>query len=411
MTDLGRPVKIVRVIARLNTGGPAIHTILLTDGLDGGRFRSRLVTGAVGAGEGDMAYCAARMAVRPVVIPALGRDPAFASDLKALWRLWRFIWREGPDIVHTHTAKAGVLGRLAGLFYNVLAPFAGRRRLKMVHTFHGHIFHGYFAPFWSKLLVFVERVLARMTHRIIAVSEAVKDDLVHRYRVCSEAKVVVVPLGLDFGWVEALDDHVGSLRRTFGVPADVVTIGIVGRLTPVKNHGLLFAALRLLDRKVAVLVVGDGELRAELEAQVRALDLQHSVFFTGWLREPARIYADIDIVCLTSRNEGTPVALIEAMAARRPVVATNVGGVADLMAAPAATHDGLDCFANGILVPPGDAPTLARALRHLVDRADVRAAMGATGRTTVLDRHSRQRLLRNIETLYGAVLHEREGGL
>lgn len=406
MNGVSQPTRILRVIARLNTGGPAIHTVLLTQGFNGDRFSSRLVTGMVSSAEGDMGYYAKQKNVDPLVIPELGRDVAFVNDLKAFFRLYGVIREMQPDVIHTHTTKAGVLGRVAGLLYNCTARLRGRQPAKLVHTFHGHVFHGYFPPFWSRLLVLGERLLAAVTHRIIAVSDTVKQDLVSRYRICPSQKVTVVPLGLDLGWVSALDDHSGVLRAEFGIPPTAVVVGVIGRLTQIKNHRLLLSAMCLLGRDdVRVLVLGDGELRAELERVVRSLGLERSVVFTGWQREPARIYADLDVVCLTSRNEGTPVTLIEAMAAGRPFVATRVGGVPDLMlGAGTRGAGGFEVFANGIVVPPNDPSALAAALRYLIDRPDLRRAMGTAGRTAALKRFSKDRLLQEMEGIYAKLL-------
>lgn len=403
--------RIVRVIARLNTGGPAIHTVLLTADLPGIRWQSRLVTGRVDPGEGDMTYFAYEHGVRPTVIDELGRRVDALSDLRAFLKLVRLFWRIRPHIVHTHTTKAGALGRAAALVYNSVAWMRGDRRARIVHTFHGHLFHGYFGPVVSRGLVWGERALALFTDRIITVSDAVKADLVDRYRVCGESKVSVVPLGFDFGWVGRLDEHAGSLRREFNVPREAVLLGIVGRLTEVKNHALLFSAVSRMKRdNMCTLVLGDGELRADLEAMVGTLTLQDDVVFTGWQRDPDRMFADLDIVCLTSRNEGTPVALIEAMAAARPFVATRVGGIVDLMVGDPTVHPaGFDVYANGILARQDDPDAMAAALEHLVARPDLRRAMGAVGQAAVLKRFGKERLLEEMEGIYGALSDDGRG--
>jgi glycosyltransferase involved in cell wall biosynthesis len=405
-----RGIRVVRIIARLNTGGPAIHTVLLTAGLQGNGWRSRLVTGAVDPGEGDMAYFAEAHGVHPEIVPGLGRRVDFAGDFRALARLVRILWRERPDIVHTHTTKAGALGRVAAVAYNAVAPLAGRRRAKLVHTFHGHVFHGYFSPLISGILVRGERLLARLTDRVLTVSESVKSDLVERYRVCPAARVTVVPLGFDFGWLKRLDAETGAVRRRFGVPASAVVVGAVGRLTEIKNHGLLFSALSRMKRdNIRALILGDGELRADLESNARALGLDGDVVFTGWHTDPAAMFADLDVVCLTSRNEGTPVALIEAMAAGRPFVATNVGGVVDLMAGEPRRHpEGFEVYDNGILTPPDDADALAAALRFLIDGPELRGAMGTAGQAFVLRRFGKERLLEDIGALYTALVADRK---
>jgi glycosyltransferase involved in cell wall biosynthesis len=316
------------------------------------------------------------------------------------------MWQEHPDVIHTHTTKAGALGRAAGLVYNLGAFFARRRRARLVHTFHGHVFHGYFSAPVTQVLIWGERVLALFTDRIITVSDAVRDALVRDYRICSGKKVTVLSLGFDFDWIARVDELTGSLRREFGVRPSSTVIGIVGRLTEIKNHALLFSALSRMKRdNITTLVLGDGEIRADLEATVDALQLGRAVIFTGWQRDPARMFADMDIVCLTSRNEGTPVALIEAMAAGRPFVATKVGGVVDLMVGEPAQHGaGFELYGNGILVPSDAPDVLAAALTHLIERPDLRRAMGAVGQAAVLKRFGKERLLEEMETIYFGLL-------
>jgi len=407
MAEQRQPVKILRLIARLNTGGPAIHSILLTQGLNGGRFTSRLITGTVSASEGDMGYFAECRGVVPIVIPDLGREPSLFKDLRALWRIYRIFCAEKPDIIHTHTAKAGSLGRLAGVLYNLVVLCLGHsRRAKLVHTFHGHVFHGYFSPWKSRLLVLVERLLALLSHRIIAVSEAVKVDLVEVYKVCRGEKVRVIPIGLDLSWVDDLKGYCGAMRKEFHIPPHATTVGIVGRLTGIKNHRLFFTAARSLRRdNLRFLAVGDGKLRSDLQRMVRDLGLEGCVVFTGWQKEPAKIYADLDIVCLTSLNEGTPVSLIEAMAAGRPFVATDVGGVRDLMVGPQTIHpSGFRVFTNGVLTPPDDPVALSEAVAFLAANPGQRRAMGMIGQKWATERCSRERLLQETERLYVELL-------
>lgn len=413
MTGQPQSAKILRLIARLNTGGPAIHTVLLTQGLNGGRFCSRLVTGMVSPGEGDMGYYAESRGVVPIVIPEMGRDPSPWNDLRAFWKLYRLFSAEKVDIIHTHTAKAGGLGRLAGVLYNLGRAFAGGgRKARLIHSFHGHIFRGYFSPLKSRVLVLVERLLATMTDRIIAVSEQVKRDLVEVYKICPEEKVTVIPLGLDFSWVDGIERHRGALRREFLVPPDCVAVGIIGRLTGIKNHRMfVFAAQIMKGRNIHSFIIGDGEGREGVVRLVREMGLEDRIALTGWCQDVARIYADLDIVCLTSLNEGTPVVLIEAMAAGLPFVATDVGGVRDLMVGMAAPHpEGFSVFANGILTPGDEPAVLAAALSFLVDRPELRREMGNAGRQWVRARYSHVRLLRDVEALYENLLASERSG-
>jgi glycosyltransferase involved in cell wall biosynthesis len=403
-------VGVVRVIARLNTGGPAIHTVLLTAGLDASRFRSVLVTGAVAPTEGDMTYYATQHGVAPRVIRGFGRRVGAAGMLRSLLDLFRIMCAERPRIVHTHTATAGILGRATALAYNALARLSGRPRAAIVHTFHGHVLHGYFNARVTSALCLVERALAAWTDRIIAVSEAVKDDLVSRYRICSADRITVVPLGLDFGWAAGLQKHAGAFRGEHGIPADVVTLGIVARLTGIKHHDLFLDALaRLDDPRCRGIVIGDGERRNELQARAATvLPADRPAIFTGWEADQGKIYAGLDIVCLTSRNEGTPVALIEAMAAGRPFVATDVGGVRDLaVGEPTKDPRGFEVFGNGIVVRAGDADAFAAALGVLVRDEGLRAAMGATGKAVAMTRYGKERLIKDVESVYDSLLGRR----
>jgi glycosyltransferase involved in cell wall biosynthesis len=401
----GRPAKVARIIARLNTGGPAIHTVLLTQGLDPKRFSSVLVTGAVDAREGDMGYYADAHGVTPVMIAGLGRHVGIGELAGAFVRLWMWLRAYRPAIIHTHTMTAGAVGRVAAVLYNIEARLRRRPRARLVHTFHGHVFHGYFSRRRSQLLVLVERMLARLTDRIVAVSDAIARDLADRYAICPRGKITVVPLGFDFGWVPRLGEHDGDVRKQHGIPPTATVVALVGRMTGIKNHALLLAAMARLQRSdVYALLVGDGELRGSIEHAIRDAGLHERVIVTGWERDQARIYADVDIVCLTSRNEGTPVALIEAMAAGKPFVSTRVGGVTDLAMGEAVSHPaGFQLFANCALVGPDDDAALAAALLYLADRPEARVGMGMVGQVTASKRFSRERLFRDVEALYDAL--------
>jgi glycosyltransferase involved in cell wall biosynthesis len=378
------PITIVRVIARLNIGGPAIHTVLLTAGLNDGRFRSTLVTGMPGKEEGDMTYLARERQVEPTVIPEIGRELSWRDDLVGLIKLVRLMRGLRPQIVHTHTAKAGAIGRVAALLAGV--PIR-------VHTFHGHVFRGYFGALKSEAFLWIERILAWGTDRIVAISERQKQDLCRVFRVAPEPRCTVIPLGFDLGLFTRADDRRGTLHRELGLAAGRPLVGIVGRLVPIKNHGLfLRAARRVVEARpdAAFVIVGDGELRGALEQDARALGLAEHVRFLGWRRDLDVVYADLDVVALSSINEGTPVALIEAMAAGRAVVATEVGGVGDVV------EDG----ETGILVPSEDEEGLAAAVLKLLGDASLRARFGARGRQRAVSRYGADRLVEDVRRLY-----------
>ena len=387
--DVGNPVRVARVIARLNIGGPAQHTILLTAGLDRRRFATTLITGVVGPSEGDFTPEALACGVEPVVIPELGRAIRPGRDAAALVKLWRLFRRLRPHIVHTHTAKAGTLGRLAARLAGVPAT---------VHTFHGHVLDGYFAPAVTRAFITVERVLARTTNRLVTVSPRLRADLL-AMGIGRPERVEVIPLGLDLERFQRAPAP-PELRPTIGLAGGTPLLGIVGRLVPIKDHATLFQAMALLPAgpwAPHLLVVGDGEERPRLERLAGRLGLDARIHFLGWRADLETILPELDVVICASRNEGTPVALIEAMAAGVPVLSTEVGGVADLVA-----HG-----ETGWMVPPADPGAMAEGIRHLLAEPGLRAGLAEAGRRVALERHGVTGLIRRVELLYESVIHER----
>ena len=385
-------IRVLRIIARLNVGGPAIHTVLLTAGLNDGRFRSLLVTGTPDEQEGDMSYYARQLGVEPTFVPELGRELSWRDDLVAFQRLVGLIRSFRPHIVHTHTAKAGAVGRLAALVAGV--PIR-------VHTFHGHVFRGYFSPLKTRVFLVIERALAAITRRIVAISELQRDDLCDVFHIVARERCSVIPLGFDLRPFAAAETKRGAIRGALGLGQDRRLVGIVGRLVPIKHHAMfLEMARRVADARADTdfVIVGDGELRPELERSVAAMGLGGRVHFLGWRRDLDAVYADLDVVALTSLNEGTPVALIEAMASGRPVVATAVGGVADVVA------DG----ETGLLVPSQDAPACAHAVLRLLDDAALRELLGREGRARVMAHYGSERLVGDVRRLYEELLSRRK---
>ena len=388
-----RKRKILRIIARLNIGGPAIHAILLSEALNKDSYEDKLVCGRVSEHEGDMFYLARQKGVCPTVIPELQREISFKKDLKAFFKLYAMIKRERPDIVHTHTAKAGTLGRLAATLAGVPVK---------VHTFHGHIFDGYFSPVKAKIFLFIEKVLAVFTDRVIAVSSLMKDDIVKRLKITNEKKCVVIPLGLELEKFSDCEKLKGNFRRKLGIGEDVLLVGIVGRLVPIKNHIMFIkAAKKLIDktahRKVKFLIVGDGELKEGLERAVNEMGLKDFVIFTGWIEDLPGVYADLDIVALTSFNEGTPLSLIEAMASAKPVVTTAVGGVKDMIKGGE----------NGLMIGTNDAEDFSDKLSMLIENDGLRRELGVNGRRSVAEKYSKNRLVSDTKKLYEECIREK----
>jgi glycosyltransferase involved in cell wall biosynthesis len=387
------PIRVARVIGRLNIGGPAQHVIYLTAGLPRARFESVLLCGREAPSEGSMRALAARWAVRPIAVPGLGRRVSPVDDMRSLVFLTRFFRSFRPHIVHTHTAKAGALGRLAAWLTGVPV---------VVHTYHGHVFHGYFSRPMTSLFLAVDRMLARSTSRLLAVSESVKRELI-RYRIGGPGQVTVQPLGLDLTAFLGCQVHGGELRRELGVDSRRPLVGIVARLVPIKRHEDFIAASALLAARIPearFLVIGDGERRTELEVLVRKKGLGERVRFLGWRHDLDRIYADLDVVVLTSANEGSPVSLIEAMAAGRPVVATEVGGVPDLV----------EHGVNGVLGRAGDPSATAEAIAALLADPERRRVMGEAGRKRVRDAYTIDQLVSDMDRLYTELLPGRQRG-
>jgi glycosyltransferase involved in cell wall biosynthesis len=426
-------MKVLRIIARLNVGGPARHVAWLEAGLRGRGVESVLVAGVVPPGEDDMGYFAEGLGVRPHVIPEMSREVS-PKDAVTVWKLYRLMLGVRPDVVHTHTAKAGTVGRVAGALYRWTTPSAlwGRPRpCRFVHTYHGHIFHSYYGRWKTRLFLAVERALARVTDRIVVISPQQLDEINGRFRVGRRGQFRVIPLGLD---TRAYDDWPArrpALRREWGAGDAEVLVGIVGRLTEVKNHRLFLEAAALFKKRraggggaegstrdgagrVRFVVVGDGHLRAGLEAYARALGLADDVKFAGLRDDPENFYPALDVVALTSLNEGTPLTLIEAMANARPTVATAVGGVVDLLGdsdgrEPRPPHAWQTCE-RGVRVRPGDPEAFADALAHLVADGGLRTALGARGREYVGRRYSVERLLADIHGLYEELAGARAAG-
>jgi glycosyltransferase involved in cell wall biosynthesis len=378
----------------LNVGGPAKHVVWLTSGLEAAGYRSLLVTGRVPPGEEDMSYFADDAGVTPVYIPEMSREISL-KDAVTTWKLFRLLLRERPDIVHTHTAKAGTVGRVAGLFYRWLTPgvLIGRPRpCKFVHTYHGHVFHSYYGRFTTGVFLRIERLLAKVvTDRLVVVSEQQREEINKTFRVGRTEQIRVIRLGLDLNVFSNYANRRGPFREELGIADNVTLVGIVGRLTEVKNHEMFLESVaRVGLDNVRYVIIGDGSLRASLEAKARSLGIEKQVIFAGSRKDPEYFYPALDIVALTSRNEGTPLTLIEAMANARPVIATLVGGVVDLV--------GDD---RGLGVRPYDVDAFAAGLGILIKDKMLRDKLGRSGFEFVEKNYRKERLLKDIEDLYG----------
>ncbi|MCW5897790.1 MAG: glycosyltransferase [Flavobacteriales bacterium] len=407
--------RVLRIINRFNLGGPTHNAAYLTRFLPD-EFETLLVGGSQEASEEGSHHILDSLGVKPMILPEMQREVAPWQDRGAYRRIKKLIKDFRPDIVHTHAAKAGAVGRLAASELGVKA---------IVHTFHGHVFHSYFGPMRTALYKQVERFLARRSSRIVAISDRQKEELVQDHRICPPEKVSVIPLGFDLSrFQEEQLKKRAQFRRVYGLADDDVAVGIVGRLVPVKNHDLFLEAIaavgRTTGRRLRAFIVGDGQERERLHARASALGLSHvsgpvfnghgfghgavdgrsltapaAVTFTSWIKEVDIVNAGLDIVMLTSLNEGTPVSLIEAQAANRPVLSTRVGGIENVVL-PGRT---------AMLVESGDLDGMVRRLHELVEDPGLRRRLGEGGWEHVRERYHYTRLVRDTAALYDSLLN------
>lgn len=390
-------IRVLRVIARLNMGGPTLHVAYLTKGLEARGYETTLVAGSLARGEDSMAFAAEELGVDVVTLPSLHRDLSAIYDPISVSKLVEIIRRVRPQILHTHTAKAGAVGRFAALLAGDARPPV------IVHTYHGHVLRGYFDSAHTVVFREIERFLARSTTRLIAVGPEVRDDLV-RLGVAPPEKFTVIRLGIDLEARVGDGSEGARLRRVFGIPEGRFVVGWIGRMTGIKRvPDVLLTFRRLLDRGVdaELCLVGDGPERTRLEEQARELGIARRTLFVGYQRDVAPYFELFDAFLLPSANEGTPVSAIEALAARRPVVATDVGGIPDVV------RDGFDGFLAGV----GDLDALADGLARFAADAELRTSFGEAGREEVVPRYRVSRLVDDVDALYRELLGSRSSRL
>lgn len=393
-----RALRVARIIARLNVGGPTRHVVWLTAGLESPQLHTALVTGTVPPGEDDMSDFAAAHGVVPVVIPEMSREIS-PRDVISVWKLLRFFHRFGPDIVHTHTAKAGTAGRVAGLLYRWLTwpALIGRpRRVRFVHTFHGHVFHSYYGRLKTGFFIAIEKLLARVaTDVIVTVSEQQRCEIHETFGIGRAHQFRVIPLGV----------HLDGAATETRAPRETSVVAIVGRLVPVKNHELFLrvAASREWPERVRFAVYGDGSERRMLEQRAVSLGLAGKILFAGTI-PAAKIYPSVDIVVLTSLNEGTPLTLIEAMLAGVPSISTAVGGVSDVLGpVEERGHENgavYEIRERGVTAASNDSAGFAAGLHRLLTDSALRERLSARGKAFAATAYSKERLFADIIALY-----------
>lgn len=403
-------MKIVRIIARLNVGGPARHVVWLTKNLQSATTKSVLLTGTVPDGEEDMSYFAYENGIEPFFIPEMSRELS-PKDIISLWKVFRKLLIEKPDIIHTHTAKAGTIGRVAGFLYRLLTF----RRVKIVHTYHGHVFHSYYGKLKTGLFLTIEKALAFLaTDKIIVISRQQFEEIHQKFGVGKSSQFKIVRLGIDLAPFQSPLEKRHLLRKELGIDDETILVGIVGRLTEVKNHALFLQVAQLYKSKKSVdsatlrfVIVGDGNLRQQLEKKAQDLGVDDIVIFTGNRNDTDNIYAGLDIVALTSLNEGTPLSLIEAMACEKAVISTEVGGVVDLLGEIQKKENGFLVCERGIRTPSNAVESFYNGLIFLANSENLPNELGSQGKRFVISEYSKERLVRDIEDLYSELSKEK----
>jgi len=396
---LKEKIKILRIINRFNLGGPTFNAAYLTKYI-GDEFETLLIGGEKDETEESSTFILDSLHLTPTIIPEMKREIGFKEDKIAYKKLKDIIKEFQPDIVHTHASKAGTLGRMAA--YKCRVPV-------IVHTFHGHVFHSYFGKTKTVVYKNIERYLAKKSTKIIAISDIQKSELTQQHKICDKNKVAVVPLGFDLRrFQEDYESKRNDFRTHYLLEEDEIAIGIIGRLVPIKNHTLFLEAINQLlkktTKKVRVFIIGDGEEKENLTQYCKELKLDFTEFnkqkkkatitFTSWVKNVDWANAGLDIIALSSLNEGTPVSLIEAQAANNPIVTTNVGGVENVVLKDK----------TGFIVPSENVNAFSEALLKLVENNMLRKQMSEKGWEFVKEKFHYERLVNDMRELYFSLL-------
>lgn len=390
-------IRVLRIVNRLNIGGPTYNVCYLTKHL-GDSFETLLIAGQEDSSEGSSLYIAESMGLTPRLIPSMRRSINFSQDRKAYLEVRKIIREFKPHIVHTHAAKAGAIGRYAA--YKERVPV-------ILHTYHGHVFHSYFNKIKTGVFLTIERFLARRSSALVAISPLQKKELSEDYKIASPSKFRTVPLGFDLDrFSQNMDQKRIAFREYWGLRDDVLAITLVGRLVPIKNHPFFLESISFVKRntkkKFQVFLVGDGEEKTALMRLCGELNLSYSsapnphadVIFTSWISEVDQVFAGIDLVCLSSKNEGTPVSLIEAGCAGKAFISTDVGGIRDLMVDPR----------QGIITPKNNIEAFREALLEWVISAKPGCALDLDVRSKLAKKYSYKQLCHAMSKVYEELL-------
>jgi glycosyltransferase involved in cell wall biosynthesis len=386
---MNKKPRILRIINRFNLGGPTYNVAYLTKYMED-EFETLLVGGQKDKTEDTSEFILDTLGIKPLIIPEMQREINFLKDKIAYQKISKIIQEFKPDIVHTHASKSGAIGRLAAFNHNVPV---------VLHTFHGHVFHSYFHPAKTWVFKNIERYLAKKSTKIIAISDLQKEELVRIHKIAPEDKFEVIPLGFDLSrFQEDYEEKRRSFREKYQLKPDEVAIGIVGRLVPVKNHEMFINVIEKLlqdtQQPFRAFIIGGGELEGKLKNLVQEKSLADKIVFTSWIRNVDWVYAGLDIVCLTSLNEGTPVSLIEAQAAGKPVVATRVGGIENVVMESR----------SALLSNVSDEKLFYNHLKKLTEDKQERAKLSGQAKDYVFKKFSYKRLVRDMKDLYFKLL-------
>lgn len=388
---MDKKIKVVRIINRFNLGGPTFNATFLTRFLSD-EFETTLIGGVPDKGETNSLHILKEYGIKPIVLPEMSRAINISQEYRAYKKIKKILKEIQPDIVHTHASKAGLLGRMAA--FSLRIPV-------VVHTFHGHVFHSYFGKFKTTFFKQIERYLAKKSTGIIAISALQKHELADVHKIVNQEKIKVIPLGFDLQkFQEGRIEKREVVRAQYKLSDDEVAITIIGRLAPIKDHdyflNVIEEVLKQTPQEIKVFIVGDGSEKNHIEDRVNKLNeaYPNRIMMTSWILDIATFIQGMDIVCLTSKNEGTPVSLIEAQAAGVPVISTDVGGVRDAM------EDGK----SGFVVKRENIETYIKNLRLLIEDDKLREKISIFGQKNATEKFGYQRLVLEMEDYYKELL-------
>ena len=384
--------KVLRIINRFNLGGPTYNAAYLSKYM-APEFETLLVGGMHDSTEKSSEFILEELGLEPLIIPEMKREINIKNDLIAYKKIKKIIQEFKPDIVHTHASKAGALGRLAAHKMGVKV---------IIHTFHGHVFHSYFGKLKTEFYKFIERKLAKRSSKIIAISELQKQELVEKYKICSEEQTVVIPLGFDLSRFQTnQEEKRNTFRNEWNIKEDEIAIGIIGRLVPIKDHHFFIDVIQEIAKNnhtnIRFFIIGDGEYKENIINYVKTKNLPFTfqkgdrslITFTSWIKNIDIANAGLDIICLCSKNEGTPVSLIEAQSSLKPIVSTKVGGIDNIVIENK----------SALLSEPGDLKSFVNNLNLLINDANLREELSISG-NHIFDKYNMNRLVDDMTKFY-----------